>query len=394
MRPAHSLTEPVPQQSLRQTIRRHDPMLSRRVFLKFGVTAGAFWASAAGTSAADSTTSEPSGSRQARDRKRLVYRGTPPDLCVCDQALRVLPDGTWAIFFMTGGDNEPRKANYIAMTRSADRGKTWGRKETVLQISDRACLLSEAYIHKDTIVMMVVTHGGIFEDWRSFTLTSRDGGTTWDPLKPFGPLLRRAFVRNLYTASWGEWYLPFQSYDTMPDPVPSPLKDGSHACARNGVLISRDEGVSWTRSAELGPVAGWAENNVVELRDGSLVMLIRADGKGYLLRSDSTDRGRTWSHPAPTNVPNPGSKFRLHRLRTGRIILLHNANAQAGIRNPLALWCSDDDLRTWARKRVLSDFPGQLQYPDGFVDETEGFIHFAFDYNRHDLIYMGAVLPP
>ncbi|MBN1345530.1 MAG: exo-alpha-sialidase [Phycisphaerae bacterium] len=328
------------------------------------------------------------------DRLVHVYKGSPPDHCVCDQALRILPDKTWAIFFMTGGDHEPRKENYIAMCRSNDRGNTWSKKQPVLRYKDRACLLSEVIVHNGEIRVMTVTHGGYFEDWRNVVLTSKDSGKTWADPVPFEPLPRRTFIRNLYVSTWGEWILPYQTYDTVADPAVSPLKDGSFKAARNGVLISSDEGKTWTKSADVGPIDGWAENNVVELSDGSLAMLIRADGKGYLLRSDSKDRGRTWSPPKPAGICNPGSKFRLHRLTTGRIVLIQNANPKPGLRNPLALWASDDDMKTWFCKRVLVDFPGQLQYPDGFVDEKEGYAHFAFDYNRHDLIYVAAALPP
>jgi hypothetical protein len=45
-------------------------------------------------------------------------------------------------------------------------------------------------------------------------------------------------------------------------------------------------------------------------------------------------------------------------------------------------------------KRDLVTFPGSLSYPDGFVDESEGYIHFAFEYNRHDSIYVGAKIDP
>jgi hypothetical protein len=34
-----------------------------------------------------------------------------------------------------------------------------------------------------------------------------------------------------------------------------------------------------------------------------------------------------------------------------------------------------------------------LAYPDGVVDQDERYLHFAFDYNRHDVIYWGAELP-
>ena len=327
------------------------------------------------------------------DRRTHVYKGTPPDHCVCDQALRQLPNGDWGIIFMTGGDHEPRVENHIAMCRSTDQGATWSQPETVLRFDERACLLSEVIVHGEEIRIMGESHLGRFEDWRVFVLTSRDSGNTWDTPVPFAPMPRRTFIRNLYISTWGEWFLPFQSYDTVPDSAASPLQDGSFKSAVNGVLISSDEGCTWEKSTNTGSTAGWAENNLVELRGGRLVMLIRADRTGNLKRSESIDRGRTWSPPVPTDIPNPGTKFRLHRLSTGRIVLIHNPNPKPGVRNPLALWASDDDMSTWFHKRVLIDFPGQLQYPDGFVDEAEGYVHFAFDYNRHDLIYVGAKLP-
>ncbi len=84
-------------------------------------------------------------------------------------------------------------------------------------------------------------------------------------------------------------------------------------------------------------------------------------------------------------------------------MLVHNPNAATSHpnskpmamlnRSPLALWVSDDDMETWGSRRVLTDFPGMLAYPDGQVDADERFVHFAFDYNRHDVIYWGARLP-
>ena len=204
---------------------------------------------------------------------------------------------------------------------------------------------------------------------------------------------RRAFIRNLYVATWGTWYLPLQTYDIADDAVLSPLEDGTFQRGMNGVLISTDEGAQWSLSDLIGPQPGWNENNLVELADGRLVMLCRADGTGELKRSESVARGRTWSPWAASGIPNPGSKFRLHRLRDGRILLLHNPNPAPRGRNPLALWISDDDMATWGYQRVITDFPGLLSYPDGFVTDDEQFVHFAFDYNRHDLIAVSSEIP-
>jgi hypothetical protein len=170
---------------------------------------------------------------RAMDRKAHVYKGSPPNHCCCDQALRVLPGGEWAVFFMTGGVHEPERENYIALCRSADEGRTWSAPETVLRRDDRACTLSEVIVHGGEVRIFMQTHRGRFDDWRVFTLVSRDGGRTWDEPAPFAPMPRRAFLRNLYVATWGEWYLPFQHYDTMPDPASSPREDGSFERAFN-----------------------------------------------------------------------------------------------------------------------------------------------------------------
>jgi hypothetical protein len=327
------------------------------------------------------------------DRLIHVYKGTPGDHCVCDQALRILPSGQWVIVFMTGGDHEPRKENYIALVRSDDEGATWSRLEVVLQLEDRGCLLSEVTVIDGEITIYGHDHEGFFEDWRCFTIRSIDEGKTWSARETFGPLPRRTFTRNLYQSTWGTRYLPFQTYDVTDDPGLSHLKDGSFEKGMNGVLISEDHGRSWTRSELIGPQKGWNENNLVESSDGRLMMLCRADGTGRLSYSESRDRGQTWSGWADADIPNPGTKFRLHRLSDGRIVLIHNPNGIRGVRNPLAIWVSEDDMVSWPHRRTITDFPGQLSYPDGVVSADETHVHFAFDYNRHDLIAVSSVIP-
>ena len=180
------------------------------------------------------------------------------------------------------------------------------------------------------------------------------------------------------------------------------MGDGSMANPQNGVFIAPTPAGPWEKGAPANGPSGWAENNVVELRDGRLVMLSRSD-VGVLFRTESLDRGRTWSGFAPTDIANPTSKFRLFRLSDGRIALLHNPvwrkpqphKSKSDInRNPLALWISDNDMQTWSDQITITDFPGALEYPDGEVSEDERFLHFAFDYNRHDVIYWCLPIPP
>ena len=338
------------------------------------------------------------------DRKSLVYKGYPPNHTCVGAVLRIMPDGEWLSFVTTGGMKEPEVDNFIGLCRSNDEGEVWGPLETVLRFEGKACLFSEAAIQGDRLVLYVHTHDGRFGQWENWIISSADNGHTWTAPQAFAPMPRRAFFWTLYHASWGEWILPYQHYATDGDVEASPLEGrAENLRAMNGVLTSSDEGRTWQVSQGVGPTYGWAESNVVELSDGRLALLIRADKTGYLLRTESADHGRTWSAPVASDIPGPGSKFRLHRLSDGRIVLINNPSsrtkhpnskqAAALERNPLAMWISDDDMQTWGYKRVLTDFPGMLAYPDGVVDEAEGYVHFVFDYNRHDVIYWGAKLP-
>ncbi len=340
------------------------------------------------------------------DRFALIHRGAPPDINCVDQALRILPasePGTpdeFVVIFGTGGAGEPMRENYIAICRSFDAGYTWTQAEPVIRYDDRATLVSEVYLHDGRLVVFVTTHGGRFDHWEVWTIESTDRGHTWSEPVPFEPLPRRTFVRNRFIMTSGRWVLPYQTYPTKGDPDISITDDGSRKAAYAGTLVSDNEGRTWQKSNIVGPINQWAENNVAELSDGRLVMLVRADGTGCLWRSESRDAGATWSDLVRSNIPNPGSKFRLWRLPDGRIALIHNPNPNTNHpnskhhalcnRNPLALWISDDDIHTWSVQRVLTDFPGMLAYPDGEMDSSAEWIHFAFDYNRHDVIYCGA----
>jgi hypothetical protein len=356
----------------------------------------------------------------------LVFRGYPPLHCCCDSAWRRLPNGDQAVFFMTGGVFEPETSNFVGLCRSTDEGVTWGPLEIVhrsaaceadLQkpphnmdprwrdrcVPEIATTMSEVVVHDGRITVYLQIHDGHFGHWRTAAVTSDDNGRTWSAPVPFAPKPTRSMIRNLYRTSWGEWLLPYQYQPTRDNTEASFMDDPGKLPQRNGVLVGPSPDGPWQAAKhELVASPGWAEVNVVELSDGRLVMLCRTQ-TGVLHRSDSVDRGRTWSDYVPTDIPNPASKFRLFKLPDGRIALLHNPNpdfrhpndkrnCSVG-RSPLSLWISDDDLRTWSYRRDICVFPGALEYPDGELDADGLHLHFAFDYNRHDVLYWKIRLP-
>ena len=354
------------------------------------------------------------------DRQSIPYDGVSPNKLVCDTTLRELPDGSWALFMLAGDNFEPSPGNYVGVTRSVDLGKTW----TPLAPVDIGLPRAGKTIGQGPTELMTIgqrstlffsTHSQTWgRDWQSWMIQSDDNCRTWSEPKPMpGRLAGFTFIRNHIVTRDGRIVVPFQHYEGPPAETPPPPPEGKpwhkalfHYVSnpRNGVLISSDAGKTWTEHGNIRLTPndryhGWAENNVVELSDGRIAMIIRADALGgKLYKAESFDGGRTWpDYAGITEIPNPGSKATLYGLGGDIVAILHNSNSAH--RSPMALWISFDGMKTWPYQRVLQpvsvDGPkGKMNYPDGFVSKDKQWLHFAFDDNRHRAVHYSAKLPP
>jgi predicted neuraminidase len=346
-----------------------------------------------------------------QDRTGIIFDGKKPDSMVCDTTLRQLPDDSWILFMLAGGDTEPSPKNYTGITRSTDQGKTWTPLEPFNVGFPREGKTigqgpTELMVYGGRCTLFFSTHSHHWKnDWKSWLMISDDSCHTWTgPQTVPGRLHDRTFLRNHIVTRDGRILVPFQHYVGPDAEASKPPLDRALTNPRNGVLMSADGGKSWTehgdvRLTENDRYFGWAENNLFETSDGRIAMIIRADGLGGMLYyAESPDGGRSWPPFAKkTTIPNPGSKATLYALSGDTVALLHNPNPSH--RSPLALWISFDGLKTWPYRRVLvpqsCDGPkGRLNYPDGFVSKDRQWLHFAFDDNRHRAVYYGAKLPP
>ena len=355
-----------------------------------------------------------------QDRKSIPYDGVTPNKMVCDTTLRELPDGSWIISLLAGDDFEPSPKNYIGLTRSLDQGKTWSPLEPVDTTFPRSGLTSgqgatEIMTIGNRTTMFFSTHSQTWgRDWQSWMMHSDDLCKTWSKPEPMpGRLARFTFIRGHIVTKDGRIIIPFQHYEGPPAGTAPPEAEDKpwhkalfHYVSnpRNGVLISSDGGKTYIEHGDIRLTPderyhGWAENSIVELSDGRLLMIIRADRLGGMLfKAESKDGGITWpDYASITPIPNPGSKAMLYSLGGDRVALLHNPNSKH--RSPMALWISFDGGKTWPYQRVLQqesvDGPkGRMNYPDGFVSADKQWLHFAFDDNRHRCVHYSAKLPP
>ena len=65
------------------------------------------------------------------DRTSIVFDGHRPNRLACDTTLRKMPDGSWVMVMLGGGDTEPLPANRVFITRSLDRGESWSSMEPI-----------------------------------------------------------------------------------------------------------------------------------------------------------------------------------------------------------------------------------------------------------------------
>lgn len=350
-----------------------------------------------------------------QDRTTIVFDGQSPNKLVCDATLRAMPDGTWVMIMLGGGDSEPLPQNQIFLARSTDQGRTWSpmvaiQLGIVREGNTAALVPSELMVNGGRVTLFFSTHEGKYGNWRSWMAHSDDSCRTWSqPVALPGRLRDHTFIRNHITTRDGRILLPFQHY-VGPDPEsPVPVDQWKRleyntSNPRNGVIASNDGGKTWSEHGDIrlstdGHYSGWAENNIAELADGRIAMVIRGDRLGGMLYyAESTDGGLTWpAFATKTDIPNPGSKATLYPLGGDTVAMLHNPNPKH--RSPLALWISFDGMKTWPYRRVLvkesCDGPqGRLNYPDGFVSSDRQYLHFAFDDNRHRAVYLAAKLPP
>ncbi|MBS1370355.1 MAG: exo-alpha-sialidase [Lentisphaeria bacterium] len=361
---------------------------------------------------------------------RLMFRAEAPFLIGREPTLRRMPDGTLISFLYGRGPGEPHPDNVAAMIRSEDDGESWSKPEIVFEHPVRQTWGTEIFTETERpfAVFHTYNYSNVFCELRCFVSHTPDSGRTWSEPVSFPGVPPNFSCRQGRVLSDGSWLFPIywveqrggwdsygycvrhRSGDDRYTPPEDAFKvhryrrkgadiqewelrsrpDGFAAWRYvSGVVRSTDGGRSYTLHGCISPSAGYHawEPDVIELEPGHLKMYIRCESpEAVLYESDSFDYGRTWTPPAATDIPNPGTKFTLFKIR-GRVVLVNNVcTPEHRLRDRLELWVSDDGCRSWARRIPLASklvhnpaYLKNVTYPHGFADEKSGQLYLSID---------------
>jgi len=270
-----------------------------------------------------------------------------------EAAIVPLTDGTlllaWTEFY--GGDGADHAPARIVGLLSADGGRTWDGKYTLVE-NDGGCNVMEVNflrLKTGALALFYCQKNSEEKDCRVMMRTSTDEGRTFGPAKQLSP-------DGKYTGLTNGRSLRLQSGRILLEA----WENGDSYC-----YLSDDDGETWREGGRVQPAGGPSyEPACIELKDGRVLMLMRT-GLGSQFASISADGGETWTTPEPTALEGTAAPVHLSRVpTTGDILAIWNHNPGAPSRNPFTAAISKDEGETWEQFRNIEDAAGDAwAYP-------------------------------
>ena len=278
-----------------------------------------------------------------------------------------LRDGRVRAFWLAG--NEGSQEAVISTAVFDPRSASWSMPSKVVDAASAATALKRyvrkvgnAVAHREadgrlTLFFVTVSVGG----WAGSsiaTMTSTDDGVTWTA------------ARRLITS-------PFLNLSTLVRQPAVAHSDGTlvlpvyhEFVARFGELLRLDSERRVIDKQRLSVEAPALQPNIL-VRDGSHAIALLRNGADTPPRSvliaSTSDAGQSWTVPAKSALPNPGTPVSGVTLPDGRLLLTLN-DAQIR-RRRLSLMISSDDGASWTLLHTFEDqsvagekAPGKVQY--------------------------------
>jgi len=272
-----------------------------------------------------------------------------------------------------GGSYESADDQVLFISRRGPGGGPWTRPEI---------LLRGAFLHPpgNAVVFRVGA--------------SRRLGLLWGRMDGSRPVRRgegwdQCQLMWRFSEDDGKTWSPDRALDglagVLPRNIPILLQDGTLAVPMSGeregkhggfLLCTRDDGNTWASS---GMTEGGSQPTVIQRKDGSLLALLRSEP--YILQSESSDLGKTWSPPKATALRCPGSGIAMCRLANGHLLLAYNDSPNSD-RTPLNVIRSTDEGATWGDRRTFEADWGEYSYPC-LIQDSVGAAHLTYTFRRY-----------
>ena len=284
----------------------------------------------------------------------------------------------------SNGDHDPA---YLAGRFSDDGGKTWSNDDFMV-------VANEGVMNVMSVSLLRLQNGNIAlfylrknseEDCIPMMRISTDEAKTWS--SPVACITDRKgyFVLNnnrVIQLKNGRLLMAVALHEKLEGA-------GFNGNGRIFAYYSDDNGAIWHRSDEVSnPSQVTAqEPGVVELKDGTVMMYIRATG-GFQQLSWSKDKGQTWSPMVAGAIPSPLSPASIARIpSTGDLLLVWNNNdgsnpQTAGKRTPLTVAVSKDEGKSWEHIRNIE------------TDPNGWFCYIAIHFTKEDVLLSYCTGPP
>ncbi|HEX2270800.1 MAG TPA: sialidase family protein [Pyrinomonadaceae bacterium] len=250
------------------------------------------------------------------------------------------------------GENSDFSPAYIAARLSRDGGRSWGRPFTLHENTSELGRMGPPTLLRLQSGAIAFFYAELIShsDFRFFFRRSTDEAKTWSqPVQITKE--KNYYVMNNHRVvqlKSGRLVAPF-----------SFVPDVSRRLEFSWTVVcyySDDEGRTWQAARSLVRMpkfpTGAQEPGLVELKDGSLMMIIR-NQQERVYKSYSRDGGDTWSEPEPIEqLIAPVSPATIMRVpSTGDLAIVWNYSPK--VRTPLAIAVSSDEGKSWGKVKFL-----------------------------------------
>lgn len=337
-----------------------------------------------------------------QDASAMVeFISNPEDSRLKDRKFEQVPavsasaDGKHIFVAWYSGGAAPGPGNYVTLSVSQDKGKTWLNDQLVIYPRSSEYRLFDPAIWRDKFGQVHLFYGSAKNNllWDGFGGVNAVG-IKWDGKK----ITHSEPVRiSDGVMSNKPVYLPSKNRALFPVYIDKPLPGtkSEKTFPHDGAFIYSKDYSGSGRKLQLSPYSSIQipeelrihdEPQVVEINgNGNYLALVRTTKGIYYTKS--SDFGKTWSEVQPFTASGPttSSRFYIGKLSSGNLLLVSNNSTT---RNKMTAFLSADGGKTWPHKLLL-DVRENVSYPDA-DQATDGNIHVVFDRERtgaKDILY-------